>query len=201
MAALSAKLDHAAVEFPWLQGAVDFITTMGIATPEAVNRMSAGLATRTFTASGIESIETLAQLKDALADIVKSGQGAAAGAVRLREIAQLRAGQAENIIRTGTKHAYMDQWSRTIQQPAIKAAFGYVKYVATRDGRTRPWHRALDGFVCAVDDPAYKVLLDVQSECNCRCLLINLTEKQAAKVGIKTYRDLPNLAALRALAS
>lgn len=201
MPGINTKLARAGFEFPWLDGAIDFVTSLGVATPESVRRMSEEMAASTFTASGIDSIETLYKLKDTLADIVRSGQGAVEGAKRLREVANLRAGQAENIVRTGTKQAYMEQWSKTIQKPAIKRAFGYVKYVSTHDGRTRPWHRALDGFVCSVDDPAYKVLWDVQHENNCRCLLINLTEQQAIKAGIKTFKDLPNIAALRLIAS
>lgn len=201
MATLKAKLGEAALEFPWLQGAVDYITSMGIATPESVRKMSDDMARKTFTADGVSSIETLYKLRDTYADIVKTGQSVAVGAARMREVVNLRAGEAETIIRTGTKAAYMDQWSKTIEKPAVKAAFGYVKYVATHDGRTRPWHRALDGFVCSVDDPAYKVLLEIQSEFNCRCLLINLTEKQAERAGIQVYADLPNIDALMALAS
>jgi SPP1 gp7 family putative phage head morphogenesis protein len=201
MATLSASLKDAGLQFPWLDGAVEFITSMGVATPDSVSRMSDAMARKTFTAQGIDSIGTLAEMKSALADAIKSGQGAQVGAARLNEIANLRGGQAQTIIRSQTKAAYMDQWSQTIQKPAVKAVFGYVKYVATRDGRVRPWHRALDGFVCSVDDPAYKVLLQIQAEHNCRCLLINLTEKQALRAGIKTQSDLPNIAALRLLAS
>jgi SPP1 gp7 family putative phage head morphogenesis protein len=201
MATLNAPLKDAALQFPWLDGAVDFITNMGLATPDSVSRMSDAMARQTFTAQGVNSIQTLAEMKSVLADVIKSGQGARVGAARLNKIASLRGGQAQTIVRTQTKAAYMDQWAKTIQKPAVKAAFGYVKYVATRDGRTRPWHRALDGFVCSVDDPAYKVLLQIQAEHNCRCLLINLTEKQAQRAGIQTQSDLPNIAALRLLAS
>jgi SPP1 gp7 family putative phage head morphogenesis protein len=186
--------DPALVEFPWLADAVDYVTTMGIATPDSVRKMSDQMASRTFTVDGIDSIQVLADLKDALAEAVAKGQSTTEFRAAVADVATLKAGQAENILRTNLKAAYMDQWSKTQERPAVKKAFGYVKYVATQDGRTRPHHRALDGFVCSVDDPAYQTLWDTQHEHNCRCLLIALTEKQAERAGIKTKSDLPALA-------
>lgn len=188
--------DPALARFPWLANAVDFVTEMGIATTDSVKKMHDSMARKTFTASGVDSIKILYDLKAATAESVKLGESEAQGAKRLREVADLHAGQAEAIVRTTTKRAYVDQWAKTIEKPAVKKAFGYVKFVATRDGRTRPSHRALDGFICSVDDPAYQTLLDLLNEWNCRCLLIQLTEKQALKQGIKTYSELPSIATL-----
>jgi SPP1 gp7 family putative phage head morphogenesis protein len=190
MAVLSAS-DPSTARFPWLNDAADFVTQMGIATPESVRKMSDKMAKQTFTMSGVNSIETLYKLREIHAEAIRSGESRAAAARRLNEVADLAKGQAETSIHDTIKSGYVDQWAKTIEKPAVKKVFGYVKYVSTRDGRTRPEHAAMDGFVCSVDDPAYQTMLELLTEPRCRCLIINLTEKQAEKAGIKTASQIP----------
>lgn len=200
MAILSATDPDVAAEFPWLTGAIEYIQQMGLATPKSYSRMIASIQQKTLSVDQVDSISVLADMRDALKDAVAKGQSRENFKKTIDAIATTKKGEAERILRTTSKQAYMDQWSKTQDRPAVKRAFGYVVYRATRDGRTRPWHRALDGFCCSVDDPAYKVLLEIQAEYNCRCILTALTETQAKRIGIKTSKDLPNIEALRSAA-
>lgn len=190
MPILSPK-NPAALRFPWLDGAVNFVTEMGIATPESVAKMSDKMAKQTFTMSGVNSIETLYKLREIHKEALASGESRASAAARLEKVTTLAKGQAETSIHDTIKSAYVDQWDKTIQKPAIRKAFGYVKFISTRDARTRPAHAAMRGFVCSVEDPAYQTLLELLTEPRCRCILINMTEKQAKQAGIKTAADIP----------
>lgn len=74
-------------------------------------------------------------------------------------------------------------------------------YDAINDSRTRPAHAAMDGFVVRHDDPIWKIR---QTPCgySCRCRVISMTDKQAARFQAADARRMqdPELAAALAAA-
>ena len=74
----------------------------------------------------------------------------------------------------------------------VSELFPAVMLSATPDNRVRDTHWDLDGFVCLKSDPAYKVLLRVIKDWNCRCSLIPMTLEDAKDQpgGLRTIGDL-----------
>jgi SPP1 gp7 family putative phage head morphogenesis protein len=192
MASIITVGDKAEDTFPWLRDATEFVQTMGIATPDAYVKMKDQIRDTTFTVGGVDSISVLYDLKQIVADAVKSGQTVEDTKTLLLDRANIKAGEAERVVRDTTKAAYLKQWRKVTEKSGIKSVFGYVKFISSHDGRTRATHRAMDGFICSVDDPAYKVMLDLLAEPQCRCTCIALTQKQAEAQGVSTEANLPD---------
>jgi SPP1 gp7 family putative phage head morphogenesis protein len=181
----------AGIHYPWLEAAKQYIIDQGVATADAVKKMPAQMARKTFTVRGIDSVGMLYQMKQAVADAVSKGLTGEHLRDAVSDVVTLSKSQADTIIRTQSKGAMLSQWSKTIEKPVIKKAFPYVMYMPTLDSRTRPWHAAMKGFVCEVGSDAYQVCLDLQAEPNCRCGFRALTDDQAEKYTIKDASQLP----------
>ena len=82
----------------------------------------------------------------------------------------------DNIFRTNIQGQYMaGRWEQILRTQASRP---YLMYDAINDSRTRPAHRALDGFIRPVNDPIWQRISPLNGY-RCRCGLISLTEAQA----------------------
>ena len=94
----------------------------------------------------------------------------------------LPAFRLETIFRTNVQTAY--NAGRDERAERIKRTHPYVLYDAINDARTRPAHRALDGYIGRLDDAATMAKLRCPRGFNCRCRLISITEREAQKRGV-----------------
>jgi len=82
----------------------------------------------------------------------------------------------DNLFRTNIQGQYMaGRWEQIIR---TQDARPYLMYDAINDSRTRPAHKALDGFIRPVNDPIWRRISPLNGY-RCRCGLISLTEAQA----------------------
>ncbi len=178
------------VRFPFIEDAVDWLREKKLVSADSVRIMAAQDKTQVFTAAGVNDIPTLQTLRTQVMDSLASGESFQEFRSKLSDDLNLTRSQTETLYRTNTKQAYTAGMEETLEDPDVAGAFPYVMFAATKDGRTRSTHWELDGFVCAVSDPAYEILRKALDDWNCRCTLIPLTSKQAEAKGIKTNADL-----------
>lgn len=76
------------------------------------------------------------------------------------------------------------------QIEATSKTFPYLMYDAVNDGRTRPQHRAWDNLVLRFDDPWWKTHYPPNGW-NCRCSVIQLSQRQLERMGKKAPDSAP----------
>lgn len=178
-------------KFPSLTAAFDFLRKKRLVRWDELDRIAKAERSKIIAVEGVNSVKKLNQLRAAIVESARQGESPHNFRKRLKPVIELGKREAETILRTQTKQAYVAGLEKVLDDPDVKDEFGYVEYVATLDPRTRPAHLSMDGFVCARNDPAYRVLRFLLDEYNCRCSIIPLTKKQAERKGIKTYKDIP----------
>lgn len=137
----------------------------------------------------VASAKDAAKLKQLLLTSVKGGESEAEFRKRIKDEIDLKRSDANRILRTGTKQAYLDGMTKTLEKPHISQTFPYVLYVSTHDGRTRPHHREMDGKIARIGTAEYDHFVELQNEWQCRCSLIPLSAKQARDRGISVPDD------------
>ena len=179
--------------YSFIDRAAEYLRSKQVLTDAEIQAIPAKVRHSMFSVSGIDSTDILTQIRDAVAASTAAGETHEVFTQRLKDVVALPEATSRTLLRTEMKSAFVEGLDATIQKPAVKAQFPYVRYVATRDGRTRASHRALRDFVCRTDDPAYATLREALRDYNCRCALIPLSEKQAEKYGVKTSEHLPDI--------
>lgn len=176
--------------WPTLEDSIKWIVDEKIAGRDALQSLHRDLRRRAFSEGVQANAKLLNTLQDALAKSLVDGDSVDQFRDRIKLATNLPRAEAETILRTNTKQAYLYGQERTLDQPRVRDRFRWVYYASTRDNRTRPTHWALDGWVAERGTPLHRVFLKVQSEFNCRCTVIPCDEKRANEFGIKTEADL-----------
>lgn len=177
--------------YPFINDAAAYLRDKQVATDEEIQAIPVKVRHTMFTVPGIESKAILAQIRDAIAASTAAGETHEQFTERIESVVSLPEAQSRTLLRTEMKGAFVEGLDKTIQKPAVKAQLPYVRYVATRDARTRTSHAAMRDVVCQIDDPLYKVMLQLLKSYNCRCAIIPLSETQAKKYTIRTIDDVP----------
>jgi hypothetical protein len=182
--------------YPFIEDAAKYLREKQVATDAELRDVAANVRRSMFTVPGVDDKSILASIRDATAESTRLGETHEQFTERLTGVVSLPAAQSRTLLRTEMKSAFVDGLDKTIQKPAVKAFFPYVRFVNTKDGRTRPSHAALGrgpGFICSTDDAAYQTLQAALRDYNCRCALIPLTEQQAKDYGVSTSKNLPGI--------
>lgn len=95
----------------------------------------------------------------------------------------------ETAFRTNIQTAYGAGNYEKFQDPELKDMFPYFRYSAIIDGRTRPAHRAMNGFVAAREDPIWNEWWPPNGF-NCRCGVVAINKYKAEREGIKPQSTL-----------
>lgn len=177
--------------WPTLEKSIEWIVDQNVAGRDALQSLHRDLRRRAFSESVIQNTRILEGLQDALAQSLVDGDSVDQFRERLTGKLALPKAEAETLLRTNTKQAYLYGQERALDQPRVKDRFRWVYYAATKDIRTRKHHAALDGWVAERGTPLHRVFLKVQSEFNCRCTVIPCDESRANRYGVKTEADLP----------
>ena len=177
------------------EAAADYIRGKAVADPKNFGNLPAQLKQRAFTVAGIEQMDALRRLRDAIA---KLPEGASWDEAK-REVAagispfsggdaKIARAKAEQLLRIHGFQAYAV--ARHQQQMETARDFPYWKYETVGDSRVRAGHAALDGKVLRADDPWWNTHYPPW-DWGCRCIVVALDEEDAQEIGITEHADMP----------
>lgn len=182
------------------EAAADYIRGKAVADPKNFGALPPQLKQRAFTVAGIEQLDAVKKIRDAVA---KLPQGASWYEAK-KEIAGLISpfvggdddskrttasrARAEFLLRTHGFQAY--SVARHQQQMATVKSHPYWMYETVGDNRVRAGHAKLDGKVLRADDPWWKTHYPPW-DWGCRCVVIALDEEDAQEFGISEHNDMP----------
>lgn len=171
--------------------AVGFLKAKTVVSPEAYGQLPLTLRIRAFTAAGLDNLETLGRIRDAVASVPAGGDWKTAKKTIAAEIGGDEEGakaRAELILRINALQAFAV--GRHAEQMDSLDAFPFWMYRTSKDERVRSSHAALDGVILPATDPWWKTHYPPW-EFGCRCMIIRLTRGQAAALGVSDVRKLP----------
>lgn len=189
--------DEPFVRFPLLEKAAESLEKRGILSRPAFDMVSRDIKARSFTVAGEFTESTLSQVRDALTAEVQTGSSLEGFRERVHEILGpdvLRPAHLENVYRTNIQAAFRDGRETLASDPVVSVVFPYQQYVATHDARTRVEHRAMEKLglngtaIYRRDDPVWD-LFTPPWDYQCRCGVLLLTVKQAAKAGVREAQE------------
>lgn len=155
--------------------------------PEDYYRLPARLRSEAFTASGLASLDQINQLKQSLAQAIANGSTLRQWREGLSDdFLKLGNARLETIFRNSVQTAYGN--GRTDAQRENKANRPFLMWDAVNDSRTRPSHRAMDGFIAPIDDPIWNVWAPPAGH---RCLLPGTRVRGNFRIGLKSFYSGP----------
>ena len=177
------------------EAAVAYIKGKAVADPKNFGALPDQLKQRAFTIAGIEQLDAVRKIRDAVA---KLPQGASWDEAK-KEIAEVMStytggdmkaarARAEHTLRIQGFQAY--SVARHQQQMSTVKSHPYWMYETVGDNRVRAGHAALDGKVLRADDPWWKTHYPPW-DWGCRCIVIALDEEDAQEFGISEHNDMP----------
>lgn len=177
------------------EAAADYIRGKAVADPKNFGNLPPQLKQRAFTVAGIEQLDVLQRIRDAVAKLPEGASWDEAKKEIAAEISPFVGGddkaakaKAEFMLRTHGFQAYAV--ARHQQQMEDIEIFPYWKYETVGDSRVRPGHAALDGKILRADDDWWKTHYPPW-DWGCRCIVIELTELDAKKQGITPPEEMP----------
>ena len=182
------------------EAAADYIRGKAVADPKNFGALPDQLKQRAFTVAGIEQLDAVKKIRDAVAQLPEGASWDEAkkdiaehlspfiGSGDANVDAAAAKARAEFLLRTHGFQAYAV--SRHQQQMATAKSFPYWKYETVGDNRVRAGHAALDGKVLRADDPWWKTHYPPW-DWGCRCIVVALDEDDAEELGISKSGDMP----------
>ncbi len=177
------------------EAAADYIRGKAVADPKNFGNLPDQLKQRAFTVAGIEQLDVLRRIRDAVARLPESASWDEAKRDIASEISPYTGGdmkaaraRAEHTLRIHGFQAYAV--ARHQQQMETADIFPYWKYVTVGDARVRPAHAALDGKVLRANDSWWKTHYPPW-DWGCRCIVEQLDEEDAKAIGITDSADMP----------
>ena len=179
------------------EAAAAYIRGKAVADPKNFGDLPAQLKQRAFTVAGIEQLDTLRRIRDAVAEGASWDEAKREIAAEISpfidmdgESKRTTAGRAraEFILRTQGFQAYAV--ARHQEQTATIDVLPYWKYETVGDSRVRPGHAALDGKVLRADDPWWQTHYPPW-DWGCRCIVVALDEEDAKEIGVTESGRMP----------
>lgn len=182
------------------EAAADYIRGKAVADPTHFGNLPPQLKQRAFTVAGIEQLDALQRIRDAVAKLPEGANWDEAKRDIAAEISPFVGGdddskrttaskaRAEFLLRTHGFQAYAV--ARHQQQMSVARDFPYWKYETVGDSRVRPGHAALDGKVLRADDPWWKTHYPPW-DWGCRCIVVAIDEEDAEELGVTPHRQMP----------
>lgn len=180
--------------YPWTTNAVDWLLDKQVVTIDELRAMARQDRASVFSASGVDDLRLLNDLKLEVAVSLESGESLDTFKDRIAGRIGTAEAEVNTIYRTNTKQAYQAGMEHTLEKPGVSELFPYVQYVATSDTRTRPHHDVLDGLVVRRGTREHRLLQAALADYNCRCTVIPMTEEDAAFHTIATWDTIPQIA-------
>lgn len=180
--------------YPWTTNAVDWLLDKQVVTIDELRAMARQDRSAAFSASGVDDLKLLNDLKLEVAVSLESGESLDTFKDRIAGRIGTAESEVNTIYRTNTKQAYQAGMEHALEKPGVSELFPYVQYVATSDTRTRPHHDVLDGLVVRRGTREHRLLQAALADYNCRCTVIPMTEEDAAFHTITTWDTIPQIA-------
>jgi len=177
-----------------LWAAAKAILERNVVTRGQFDRMTAAARSHAFTVAYVESEKIIGQYRRALHDTIRVGASLEEFKRQTEEFNTLTPSHLENVYRTNVQGAFRDGRETVLQNPVVSDVFPYQQYIATRDGRVRPEHEALERLglnetgIYRRDDPVWDTFTPPW-DFNCRCGVRLLTLKAAARAGVQEAKD------------
>ena len=177
------------------EAAAAYIRGKAVADPKNFGDLPAQLKQRAFTVAGIEQMDALRRIRDAIAKLPEGASWDEAKKDVAEKISPYAGGdmkaaraRAEFQLRTHGFQAYAV--ARHQEQTATADVLPYWKYETVGDSRVRAAHAALDGKVLRADDPWWKTHYPPW-DWGCRCIVNALDEEDALDIGVTDSADMP----------
>ena len=182
------------------EAAAAYIRGKAVADPKNFGALPDQLKQRAFTVAGIEQMDVLRRIREAIA---KLPEGASWDEAKKEIAAEMSPyvpakdgrpdmkaarARAEFTLRSHGFQAY--SVARHQEQMATIEDFPYWKYETVGDGKVRASHAALDGKVLRADDPWWKTHYPPW-DWGCRCIVVSLDEDDARSEGITPRSQMP----------
>ena len=182
------------------EAAAAYIRGKAVADPKHFKNLPDQLKQRAFMVSGIEQMDALRRIRDAVAKLPEGASWDEAKKEIAARISPFTGGdddskrtaaskaRAEFMLRTHGFQAYAV--ARHQQQAATARDFPYWRYETVGDSRVRPGHAALDGKVLRADDPWWKTHYPPW-DWGCRCIVVALDEEDAEEYDVTDGDHMP----------
>lgn len=177
--------------WPHLQKSLDWLLNRSIIVKDTIETIVTSARENVFSVGTLTDPDEIRSLKDAVAESIRDGDDLATFKDRIKGRVAISARETESLFRTNTKRAYLEGQDEILHNPVVKRTIKYVLYRSTSDGRTRPWHKAMDGWIAEVDSPLHDVFKRLQSQYNCRCVLVPVSERRLAGRTVYDITDVP----------
>jgi len=180
-----------AMRYPLLEQAIMLMASKRVVPASEFYGLSRAARVRAFTVSHVASMSILEKLRDHLARNIATGGTLRGFARTVRGLLgeALSPSRIELIYRNNVLKAYGEGQKWAARHPLVRKALPYVRYAAVGDDRTRPQHLAMESHgiggtaVYRVDDPVINRFWPPWDH-GCRCSLIQLSVKDAARHGV-----------------
>lgn len=180
--------------------AAEYIRKLTPVTREVFDGLTSQYRHEAFTLSGAADQRLIAQVRDALAEIVQKGgtRQEFEAAVRqltseagVEEISSFTLDTAFNI---AVQKAYSLGRYEQMNDPATMEVLPFWQYWTVGDDRVRPEHRVLHLFTARAEDPVWRKIYPPNGF-NCRCSVVPILESEAPEnAGESGFERLPLLA-------
>ena len=187
-----SELEPVEVDFPAFENAKKQMRSLRPVPRSEYMRLSLEERRNVFSLPGIENLDTLMKLKAILVECFATG-------IDLRDFKRkakqafgstvtLRSDDLERVFRAYANRALIDGKLKLLDEPFVTSGFPYLKFSAVDDGRTPATHLALEHFglngtaIYRRDDPFWQRFMPPLTDL-CRCTVIALTTRQAARHG------------------
>ena len=177
------------------EAAADYIRGKAVADPTHFGNLPPQLKQRAFTVAGIEQLDALQRIRDAVAKLPEGASWDEAKKEIASEMSPFTGGdmkaaraKAEFTLRIHGAQAYAV--ARHQEQMSVVGRFPYWQYETVGDSRVRPGHAALDGKVLRADDPWWNTHYPPW-DWGCRCIVHALDEEDALDIGVTDGKQMP----------
>lgn len=144
---------------------------------------------KSFSVAGVARADLIAAIKDELTRAMAEGVSSKDFRLALDDLFArngldpLASHHIDTIYRTNMQTAFQAGRYQQLSKPHILKARPYWKYVAIRDGVTRPAHREMHGKIFHHTNPIWRVWYPPNGF-NCRCQVVSLSQREVDRDGL-----------------
>lgn len=185
------------VVFPAVIKGAEFLQTRIGFTPAELVSLDADARAVAFTVARAQTVKAVEAVRDAIAEDIRQGgtlREFRANIADALEASPLGDAETETLYRTHVGRAYASGKAAVFEMPEVRSAVPYLRYVATHDTRVRDEHLALETLglngtgIYRSDDPIWRLFYPPW-DWNCRCEVIPLSLKAAARAGVREAQE------------
>lgn len=181
------------IHYPIIDEAARSLAEKNVMTKDQFVTLDEAARRKAFTIADVESIDTIAKIRDALAETVNEGVDFQTFRKKVMESVStgtfLSNAHMETVFRTTVQTAFSDGQMAVLQHPFVRSGFPYASIEPIHDDRARHQHVELASMgiqgtnIYRINDPVFQIFRGPWSW-NCRCSWIPMTVRMAASKGI-----------------